>query len=138
MSTYIDRADYLPKIRDNRLTQAINNNNTILDTAESTAIQVVRDSLHSRYDVDAIFTKTGTARDKQVVRWVCNIVLYFIHERLPDKLIPAHIIDNYTDTTEMLKMLEDGKRSSELPRITKSDNTPVTKFRWGSNKKRTQ
>lgn len=137
MSSFIERDDYLPKIKDKRLTQLTSNSTTILDVAESTAIQVVKDALHSRYDVDTIFSKTTTQRDQQVVRWICNLVLYYICERLPDKLIPEHIVTNYDDTIEMLKNLEDGKRSSQLPRITNNDNEPVTKFRWGGNEKRT-
>lgn len=134
---YIEREDYLPKIRDKRLDQLTDTNTTILDNAEDAAIQVVKDALHSRYDVDVIFAKTSTGRDQQVVRWICNIVLYYLYERTPDKLIPEHITANYDETMEFLKALEDGKRSTQLERLTDDDDKPLTKFRWGSEEKRT-
>lgn len=136
---FIERDDYLTKIKDANLTKLVSDSGSadILLNAEDTAIQTIKDALHSRYDVDAIFAKTGAARDKQVIRWVCNLVLYYLYERLPDKLIPDNIIKNYDATVEYLQALEDGKRSSQLDRLNDSDNNKLTKFRWGSEKKRT-
>lgn len=136
MSSFILRDDYLSSIKDSRLTQLTDNTSSILDNAEDTAIQTVKDALHSKYDVDTIFAKTGTTRDKQVVRWVCTLVLYYVYERLPDKLIPEYITTNYDETMEFLKALEDGKRSTQLPRLENQEGKKPTKFRWGSRKKR--
>lgn len=136
-NTFIDRADYLPKIRDNRLTQMTNGNSVIIDGAEQTAIQVVSDSLHTLYDVDSIFSKTGTNRDTQVVRWVTNLVLYYLYERIPQNQIPEAVILNYDETTELLKDLELGKRSVQLPLRETADNKPETRFRHGGSAKRT-
>lgn len=137
MSNYIDRADYISKIRDKRLDQLIDNTPAILDNEEETAIQVIKDALHSKYDTNAIFSKTGINRDKQVVRWACNLVLYYVYARLPDKLIPERIENDYVETIEYLKALESGKRSTQLPRIEDSEGKPPTNNRWGSRPPRT-
>lgn len=136
MSNYIERTDYDARIRGKRLDQLTNNTPAILDNAEETAIQVVSDALHVLYDTDAIFAKRTTARDKQVVRWVCTLTMYFIYERLPDTLIPEYIVNNYDETMQYLKELEKGLRSTQLPKREDATGKTKTRFRWGSYKKR--
>lgn len=131
MSTYITQDDYLPMITDKRLTQVIESDTVLLDYAELTAISIVRDALHVLYDVDAIFSLTGTNRHPQVVRWCVTLALYFLYERVPDAVTPDRVKDNYTLTLETLEGIEDAKKSVDLPRKTVDDET-VTKFRWGS------
>jgi hypothetical protein len=133
---FLTPGDYEVPIRTNRLTQIIDSTPIILDEAEGTALQIVRDALHSRYDVDAIFATTGTDRPAQVVRWMVTLVLYFLYERIPDNIMPERIKNNYEITLEYLKDLEDGKRDSELPRKT-VDDKPKTKFIYGGNTPRT-
>lgn len=136
MSNYIQKDDYYYKIRGTRLDQILKDDDSLLDNAEDAAIQVVKDALHSRYDIDTIFSKTGANRDQQVLRWISTIVLYYVYERINDKVVPQRVIDNYDETMEFLKELEKGKRSTQLPRITKEDGKPKSIFRWGSNTKR--
>lgn len=138
MSTFITTDDYKVHIKDQRLAQTIDANNAILTDAEETAIAVIKDALHSRHDVDTIFSSTGEDRPKQVVRWVLSLVLYYIHERLPDRMIPERIVKNYDYTLEVLMDIEDGKKSTTLPSLNKEDGTPITKFRWGSNAAKSQ
>lgn len=137
MSDFITKNDYKPKIQDKRLEMIIEEDNTILDTAEGTAIAMVKDSLHAYYDVTDIFSKTGDARPKQVVRWVTNLVLYFIYERIPDKLVPERVTKNYDDTMMVLLEIADGKKLTNLPPLKDADDIVQTKFRWGSQDRRT-
>lgn len=137
MSDYIERTDYISKIRDKRLEQLIDSTPSILDNEEETAIQVISDALHSKYDVTAIFAKRGTNRDKQVVRWACTLVMYYIYARIPDKLIPERIENDYDETIAYLKALEEGKRSTQLPRLEDAEGKPPTNNRWGSQAPRT-
>lgn len=134
---FIEEADYKLKIREARLMQVIEEDPDLLDTAEETAIQVVRDALHSRYDVAAIFATTGSGRPKQVVRWVMCLALYYLYERIPDKLVPERVVKNYDDTLATLNDISDGKLSTELPRLVGADGANPTKFRWGSMTART-
>lgn len=131
MSNYITKADYLHKIRLPRLEMMIEEDNSILDDAEETAVAVVKDALHAHYDNEAIFTKTGDDRDKQVVRWVMNLAVYYIYERIPDKLVPERVVKNYDDTILTLMEIADRKKSVDLPKITNADGVTATKFRCG-------
>lgn len=133
---YLDRTDILYKIRDRRLDQLLDNDTSLLDTAVETAVAVVIDHLNSRYDTDTIFAKTGTDRDKQVIRWVANLALYYLYERVPNSLIPEDIKFHYDETMQLLADIEDGKRAVLLERKQDSEGKSPTKFRWGSEQKR--
>lgn len=139
MSTYITSTDYSPYIRDGRLTQLIDNNPGLLDEVEATAIAIVKDALYSRYDVEVIFAQTDDDRHPQVVRWVLVLCLYFLHERLPDRLIPERVVKNYDDVMQTLTDIEDGKKSTDLPLLDPPEGYgQISKFRWGSRAGRSQ
>lgn len=134
---YIKDGDYPAYIRSEKLNQILSPDNpTAREEAELTAIQIVRDALHTRYDTDAIFAKVDAARDKQVVRWVICITLYFLYERIPDLMVPDRVVKNYDDVMATLLSIEDGKASVQLPRLLNEDDRPKTKFRWGSQTQR--
>jgi len=86
---------------------------------------------------DALEAQTGDDRDRQVVRWVLTLSLYYIYDRLPDRIIPERVKENYQDTINILTQIEDGKKSVELTLLTDADSEELTKFRWGSRKART-
>lgn len=140
MSTFITDADYLVHIKDVRLQQMIEGNAILLTNAEDTAIAEITDALYSRYDTEYLFALTGEARPKQLVRWVLNIALYYLHERLPERLIPDRVLKNYDETKKYLGEIEDGKKSTNLRRLEQTDGAQTdagTKFKWGSRPART-
>jgi len=132
MSTWITSADYLAKVTNDRLQQIIEADTDRLDEAETTAVAIVKDALYATYDTEEIFATSGDDRPAQVVRWCVNLALYFIYERVPDKLVPERVLQNYQDTLDTLRDIEDGKKSVDLPRLTDDEGEIVTKFRWGS------
>jgi phage gp36-like protein len=136
MSNWITSDDYKTKVTDQRLNMIIEDDTTILDAAESTAIANVQDALHTKYDIDVIFASVGDDRPKQVLRWCVNLAVYYIYERIPDKLIPDRVIRNYENTLEVLDKIADGKYSVNLPHLQDEEGYPTSKFRWGSNSPR--
>lgn len=133
MSAFISVTDYKPFVRDNHLQMIIDADSVALDNAELTAIQVVKDALYQWYDTGAIFGASGNNRAPQVVRWCVCLSLYYLYERIPDKLVPDRVVKNYDDTLTMLRDISDRKVSLDLPVRENEDNEPETKFRWGSN-----
>lgn len=132
-ATFITKENYKTYVHDKRLNMIIQEDDTLLDDAEETAESVIKDALYSRYDVDAIFDEIGTARHRTVVKWTISLALYYLYERIPDKLTPDRVIKNYDDTLNWLQDIADGKKSVNLPQLTKEDGGLKTKFRWGSN-----
>lgn len=114
-----------------RREQASDADPLILEAIEGAAIQIVRDALYQKYDVDTIFSLSGVNRPSQVLRWVVILAVYQLYERLPDMQMPDRIKDAHGEVLEVLRDIEDGKKSLELP--VKNAEIPPTKFRWGSD-----
>lgn len=131
MSNFITRDDYDASIRATKLEQLLQGNDTVLDLAEATAVQTVRDALVARYDLTAIFDARGTERAPNVLRWCVTLALYYLWDRAPDRLIPERVTANYEMTMAALSEISDGKSSVELPPKFAADGLPATKFRWG-------
>ncbi len=135
MSTFITVDDYKAEIKATNLDNMIEQDSTILDNAEASAVSMVTHYLSARYDVDTIFAQVGSARDPHLLRLCKNIVLYILHERLPKRIKPEHISQNYQDTIDFLTGVSDAKIDLvTLPRKTDSETSePITKFRYGSD-----
>lgn len=138
MSNFITLSDYKSQIRDNQLQMIIDADDTILDSVENTAIAIVKDALHLYYDTDMIFATTDSNRPAQVVRWCVVLAAYFLHERIPDKLVPDRIVKNYDQVMDTLTMIADKKLSVDLPVKKDDELKPLSKFRWGGNTQRDQ
>jgi len=135
--SFVTKTDYKKFVRTNQLDMILEQDDSILDDAESTAIAMIQDALYSRFDIDTIFNATGDDRAAQVVRWVCVLVLYFVYERIPDALVPERVVKNYNDVMNLLHDVADGKKSLNLPRLVDSEGEIKSKFRWGSETRRT-
>ena len=138
---FLTHDDLKAQLRDKRLDEMIDSQTGLIDTAIDTAMAVTRDALYARYDVDAIFATVGTARPAQLVWWATSLAVYFLYQRIPDKLIPERIIKNYDDTMLTLTDIEKADKSTTLKlreNLTASEGgiTPH-KFRFGSEPRRT-
>lgn len=134
---YLTEGDFVAKISDNILEQILDGNNTILDEAEQSATAIIQDAFAEKYDLDAEFAKTVTDRHKNLLRWMLNLTLYFLYERVHDNQVPDRVVKNYDDTVSEIKSIEQGKRNTSLLKLIREDNArKETNFRWGSNTKK--
>lgn len=133
---FITDADYLDQIRDANLQAMTESDPTIRENAEATAIEMVEGYLFERYDTDAIFAQTGTDRNRVVLRCVKHITLYDLHKRLPKRLVPEHVLNDYRESVTLLERINGGEYSLKAPRRLKADETNETRFRGGSQSQR--
>jgi uncharacterized membrane protein len=121
--SWIDQTDMIASIRDAKLTQMIDGDSTVLENA---------------VDAAGIFATTSTARPNNVMRWVKHIALWYLYERLPDAMTPKKVEKNYDDVMSFLGEVSSGDASVNLPHKPDPNNASksLTKFRWGSNTKR--
>lgn len=136
MAAYLIEADFKTVLRDVRLTQIVEGSTTLLADVSDEAQAKITDSLDALYDTDVIFAKTGTNRDKNVLRWMKMIALYYLYSRVEDDLVPERVIKDYDDTLKTLERIEDAIINAKLPRRIDTKGETKTKFRWGSNPKR--
>lgn len=148
MSNFISKADYKYQMRTARLDQILEatdeDEDVMLDSAETEAIGMIRKHLDNKYNMDVELSKTGNDRHKVLTRWAKVLVIYYIYERIPDEMVPERVVKNYDDVMKALEKIEDG--DGAIPGLTPiqvpdsnssdGDSKPYTKRRWGSIPKR--
>ena len=131
---FLTQDDFKLKLSTDILNQIIQLNNSILDDGELQAIAMVEDDLSPNFDTEIELAKTGDDRHKNLIRWILNLTLYFVYERIPDDQVPERVVKNYDDTVKELEMIARGKKNTTLERVTDSEtNETHTTFRAGSN-----
>lgn len=131
---YLLQSDLDLSILPPNLTQITSNDSSILDTAESYALDEIKSYLSGRYNLETEFTKQGDARRKDLVRRVVAITMYLLHQRLTPRQIPETRVYDYEQTLSWLKKVNEGKLNLEIDKINPSQTVPIT---WGSNTKNT-
>jgi hypothetical protein len=135
--TFLTTDDFLLKLPEDIRNQITGGDDTIIDEAESQATAIIQDAFFEKYDLGAEFAKTGTDRHVNLLRWVLNLTIYFIYERIPANQVPERIVKNYDDTIVEIKNVEAGKRNTTLAKLIREDNLrKETNFRWGAEKPR--
>lgn len=56
-------------------------------------------------------------RSPTIVDWMVTISLYRLHERLAPSNIPKHRKESYDEVMRILKMIQDGKLSTDFPEV---------------------
>ena len=139
---YIVKDDLKTKSTVYQLDQILEDDDLIIDIASDDAQAIVTDSLHQHYDTELIFSKTGSARDKNVVIWMKHIVMYLIFERIPDEGVPERMVKDYDDVMIKLGKIAEGRAPVNLPSRTTKDESgntvKKTKFQWGGGKERSR
>lgn len=136
---FLTKDDIITRIQEKHLDQITEGNDGLIDDASATAQATIRDSLFDKYDCTTVFAATGDDRNKNVLRWMIVLTIYYLYERIPDKLVPERVVKNYDDTLGLLLDIQDGKKGVDLPRLIKegTDGLPKTKFRYGGEIQRT-
>ncbi len=93
----------------------------ILTDTSKTAVDMITGYACKLYDITPEFSKTGTARNYQILNWAINIALYLIYQRIEDYDVPAKVVKNWDDTTEDLQKLSVGKFQINLPPAPSAD-----------------
>lgn len=134
MSTFITYNDYQASKSSRILDLLTSENDSVLDSAELTAIGMVTDRLSQLYNLNAEFAKTGTDRNSSLMRWVIALSLYLVYSRVPDDDVPARVIKDYDDTVRELEQIQQGKLSCSLQRLTVELTGEIkTRFRMGNS-----
>lgn len=134
---FLTKDDFKTKLSADIIAQITDSDDTVLDDAELQAMSIIQEALSATYDLDAEFAKTAGERHKNLMRWMLNLLVYFIYELVPDTQVPERVVKNYDDTIAKIERLEAGKGNTTLPKIVDAETGETnTVFRWGSNKKR--
>lgn len=134
MSTFITQDDYKGAINIEILNAITRNDATTLADAESRAIEEIKAYLNSRYKVDEIFAATGSQRNKVILVYAIDVVLYHIHCIHNPAKMPEIRVINYDNTIKNLEKISKGMINPVgLPILTPQNEKGQLLF--GGNKK---
>ena len=134
--TFIKETDFKGIIGTSVLTGLKGTGSENLIEAEKRAISHL-DPLRGKFDIDTLLAQKDNSRHTVLVRMVVNITAYYLYNSVPDTEIPERIVDNFKMELTNIKDLASGKLSSTLSTLEDAaTGEPVTRFRWGSNPKR--
>ena len=137
MSTFLNYDDYKTRVTPRILDLLTGDTDQLIDVAEGEAAQTITDRLGERFDLTVEFAKTGSARNRSLMRWAITIAIYIIYARVPDEQIPERVIKDYNDTIRELELLQQGKLGCSLKRLTDTGGDIISRFRMGNNTPRT-
>lgn len=135
MSAFITREDYDSTLHAEILDALVRSDETVVEQCENDAIAEMKGFLSTRYDVDAIFAKTGTDRNNLVLMYAKDIAVYHmfcVHN--PYKISKIRQ-DRYDRAMEWLKQVAAGNiRIADADELPKEEREKRAVFSIRSNK----
>lgn len=136
---FIDKADYITRIRTHVLDAITEADDTRLDTIEGEAIALVKSYLSARnYDLDVVFAATGAGRDPLILKFTIDITIYLAHQALATPKMPERVELDYENALTWLEEVRKGNLNPVgLPELAEDESDEKDYIRYGSVTKRT-
>ena len=109
---------------------------TTVDDLILVAVDETAGYLTSRYDVNTIFSQTGTNRNATLKQKVIDIALYHIHSRANPNVLPEIRMKRYDDAIDWLMGVQRGQIVPPGLPLLPSDSGEGGMITYGSNPKR--
>ncbi len=118
---FIDNEDYMVVIGDAALKVVSQSSPENIANAEAEAIEEISSYLRPVYDTAAIFAATGNNRNRLIVMYTADIVLYHLTASQPQKMGSEIRKDRYERAIKWLEGVQAGKIIPDLPLIVNDD-----------------
>lgn len=135
MMNFLEQSDYRTFINPELLSMLLAGDIDKLEEAEGYAYGHILSNLSARYNMQTEFSRSGTARNQTLVRWMLSLSVYFLHNTVADTDIPERVAKNYDDVRREIEAVASGKAATNLLPLL-ADGKAKTRFRWGSSPKR--
>lgn len=104
--------------------------------AETEAVEEIAGYLRPKYDAGAVFSASGTQRNKLVVMYTCDIAIYHMTASTPQKMGMEIRKERYERAIKWLEGVQAGKIVPDLPlAIDENGETIGIPMKYGSQKK---
>lgn len=104
--------------------------------AETEAVEEIAGYLRPKYDAGAVFSASGTQRNKLVVMYTCDIAIYHMTASTPQKMGMEIRKERYERAIKWLEGVQAGKIVPDLPlAIDEYGETIGLPMKYGSQKK---
>ena len=118
---FIDNEDYKVVIGDAALKVVSQSSPENIANAEAEAIEEISGYLRPVYDTAAIFAATGNDRNRLIVMYTADIVLYHLTASQPQKMGSEIRKERYERAVKWLEGVQAGRIVTDLP-LTVSDD----------------
>lgn len=122
--SFLQEADLTVQVK-GQVMNVLTNNSGSEALAEAQAIEEVKSYLRDRYDVEAIFSQTGSSRNQQIVMITIDILLYHLHSQLASSAMPKIREDRYNAAIKWLGEVNVGNISPSIPEKVENPLYPV-------------
>ncbi|MDR0413208.1 MAG: DUF1320 domain-containing protein [Dysgonamonadaceae bacterium] len=137
MSQFIELTDYDASIHREILDSLTREDNAIVEICEDRAIAEMRGYLSRRYDVDVIFSATGSNRNQLILMMAIDIAVYHVFCIHNPQKISQIRKDRYDRAKEWLKQIADEDISVDgAPLLPEEERANKATFLTKSNPKR--
>lgn len=121
---FIDTEDYKVVIGDAALKVVSQSSPENIANAEAEAIEEISGYLRPVYDTAAIFAATGNDRNRLIVMYTADIVLYHLTASQPQKMGSEIRKERYERAIKWLEGVQAGKIVPDLPLAGSDDDRP--------------
>jgi hypothetical protein len=128
---FIEETDYATYINIEELAVITGGNPNIRRQAEKQAISKIKHLLSRQYDVEEIFSQTGTNRDATIVEYTIYFTLYILFGRIAKEKVPDDRYMQYKEAKDFFELLASDKINSNLPRkqdVLGAEEYPAIRF----------
>lgn len=138
MSQFIQLEDYDASIHSEILGRLTRDDDAIVEICEDRAIAEMRGYLSARYDVDAIFSAEGAARNQLILMMAIDIAVYHLFCIHNPKNMSQIRKDRYERAVEWLKQVAAFKITIDgAPKLPEEELKQNSPWLMSSNPKRT-
>lgn len=130
---FLVKADLFAVIHSDELDEITRADDALVTQALDSAIEEMKTYLHDSYDVDDIFGKTGANRNPLLVRFGCDIAVYFLVAR---NQAGQELDDRRNRFDRAINWLKAAQKSQTYSGLTRRTETIQTHFLFGGNPKR--
>lgn len=93
--------------------------------AETEAVEEIAGYLRPKYDTGAVFSASGTQRNKLVVMYTCDIAIYHMTASTPQKMGMEIRKERYERAIKWLEGVQAGKIVPDLPLAIGENGEPI-------------
>lgn len=136
MSQFIELSDYGASIHSEILDAITRNDESIIEVCEDRAIADMRGYLSKRYDCDALFSATGSARNQLVLMMLIDITVYHLFCIHNPRNISEIRKDRYERAVDWMKAVKRGLDIDGAPLLASEERKANSRYGMRSNPKR--
>lgn len=132
---FIVKSDLLTYIDESTIDQITDNTDTYVAEAIQDAEQRIREKISPRFDMDSELNKTGSNRQRSLLKHCINLSIYFLFQRLYTDVLPEGRVEGKDEAEQWLDDVYNGKLNVTLD-TNDDENEKGWPLRWGSATKK--